>query len=368
MLKRPTPTVLMSLALLGSVLLGLSKADDSAPPSQRPPYQPAEPFQKFLEALNRAGNPLDHMAAPSIAQLWLTLEVTAYGKPEIPVKQVRDLCVPARNHGIGLRIYTPVAKSTPQDAKLPILIYVHGGGWTLGSIVTYDSLTRMLANKLPAVVVSVDYRLAPEHPFPTGLNDVYLAVVWIARNAQQIGGDPERIVIAGDSSGGNHAAVVSMRARKLKLPIVFQALFYPSTNISTTDTASYREYGEGYWLTRKAVEAFRSFYLPNREHWDNPQASPLLTSSDDLKWSPPTLVLTAGCDPLREEGKAYADRLKACGVTVTHQPENDMIHGFLGLVNTPLYNDASQLAEARLDKAVTVIRDALAPKPGVAPK
>jgi acetyl esterase len=136
-------------------------------------------------------------------------------------------------------------------------------------------------------------------------------------------------------------------------------LFYPSTNISSTDTKSYWEYGDGYSLTKKAIETFRSFYLPDREDWKNPEVSPLLTKDADLKFMPTTLIVTAGCDPLRDEGRHYADRLKSAGISVKYRLEEDMIHGILGLLGSPVYPDASKLSEQRLDTAVTVIRDGL---------
>jgi len=313
-----------------------------------------------LRDINSAGNALDTMTARSVSRLWLSREIAGYGLERTSVASVRDLTIHARNHLIPIRVYDPAPdRKRHNGEKLPTLIYVHGGGWTLGSIGTYDSLARALANKIPAVVVSVDYRLAPEHPFPAAVDDVHLAVAWIALHSEQVGGDPRRICIAGDSGGATLATVAARKARQEKLPVVFQALFYPSTDISNTDTQSYRDYGEGYLLTKRAVESFRHFYLPNRDDWVDPDASPLLTSIADLKSMPPSLLVTAGCDPLRDEGKAYADRLKGAGVPVEYRLEEDMIHGFLGLLGNRLYPKASTLVERRLDKAVVVIRNCL---------
>jgi acetyl esterase len=337
---------------------GCEDLDKAAP--LKPPYKPAAPLQTFLNDLKKTGNPLDTMTARSVPRFWLAREIAAYDVKKMPVAAVRDITIPARNHQIALRVYDPMPEHDRHIGKrLPILVYIHGGGWTLGSIGTYDALTRALANKVPAVVVSVDYRLAPEHPFPAAVDDVNLALVWVARHPEQVGGDPGRIAVAGDSGGATIATVAALNARKRKLPVVFQALFYPSTNISSTDTGSYREFGEGYSLTKKAVETFRSFYLPSREDWDNPEASPLMTKDAELKFMPPSLIVTAGCDPLRDEGKAYADRLKSAGIQVEYRLEEDMIHGFLGFLGSSSYPDASKLVEQRLDKAITVIHDGL---------
>ncbi len=157
--------------------------------------------------------------------------------------------IPAENRQIPVRVYTPF--HTARDVKLPILIFIHGGGWTLGSITTYDSIARGLANKIPAIVVSVEYRLAPENPFPAGLEDALAAAQWVIENAGNLGGDPARIGIAGDSGGGNLATVVIRRALKRDIRFAFQALFYPSIDIASMNYPSYDQYGDGYLLTKK---------------------------------------------------------------------------------------------------------------------
>jgi acetyl esterase len=359
MLKRLALSVVMGVVLVPWGCLDVKADDPHSAAKQCPPYIPNKAIKPFLDDLSQYGNPLNSMTTQSVPRLWLNLETSASSWKEISLKSVRDVGIPARNRQIPVRLYTPSDRRLASDEGLPILIYVHGGGWALGSIGTYDNVARGLANKIPAIVVSVDYRLAPEHPFPAGLDDVHLAVHWTARNADQIGGDKNRIAIAGDSGGATIATVVTRKMSKQPPPIVFQALFYPSTNISSVDTQSYREYGEGYYLTKKAVEAFRCFYVLNRADWDSPEVSPLLASDDDLKLMPPTLIVTAGCDPLREEGKAYADRLKACGVSVTYRLEEDMIHAYLGFFNSPRYQDFSTVVEERLDPAVAVIREGL---------
>lgn len=329
--------------------------------AQTPAYEAAPAIKKFLASIDDVrgpGNALDRMTPESVRELWFTRELGARSVlTPISVGSVRDICVPSRNHQIPVRIYAP-----SKTAKPPVLVYIHGGGWTLGSIATYDSVARALTNKIPAMVVSVDYRLAPEHPFPAGLEDVHLAVEWVARNAEEIGGDPNRIALAGDSGGATLATVVALKAKQEKIPIVFQALFYPCTNISRTDSASYKQFGENHLLTKKAVESFRAFYLPSSQDWQKPEVSPLLMKDEQLRQMPTALIMTAGCDPLREEGKAYKERLCANGVRVIYREKNDMIHAFLNFFNT--HPDISKLVEPIIDEAATEIRKSFAANTG----
>jgi acetyl esterase len=325
------------------------------------PYRPAPELQRVLDDLARLGNPLDQMTRDTVGDLWLLREVAA-GQVirTIPVAGVRDVDIPARNCVIPVRIYTPPADCLMAGgARPPVLVYYHGGGWSLGSIATYDSLCRALARGAGALVVSVDYRLAPEHPFPAAVVDAHLALEWVARNAGELGGDARRLAVAGDSAGGNLATVVARRARAEDLPVVFQALIYPSTDISRTDYPSYRKYGEGHALTTRAAEAFRGFYLPDPRDWRHPDAAPLLAPDDELRRLPPALVLTAGCDPLRDEGLAYAERLRGLGVPVVDRLEPEMTHACLNLFNSRLYPDASRRVEPVLSALAEAIRDAL---------
>lgn len=324
------------------------------------PYRPAPELQRVLDDLERLGNPLDQMTADNVADLWLLREVLATRVPDrVPVASVQDLCIPARNQQIPVRICTPAHQGVPAGGW-PVIVYYHGGGWALGSIATYDSLCRKLANGAGAVVVSVDYRLAPEHPFPAAVQDAHLALEWVARNTDSLGGDGRRLAVAGDSAGGNLATVVAVRARKEQLPVTLQVLIYPATDLTRTDYPSHQQYGRGHWLTTDAVEKFRSFYLPDPRDWHNPEASPLLASDADLKLSPAALIFTAGCDVLRDEGQAYLERLRALGVPVEHRFEPQMIHGCLNLFNSPLYPYASRCVEPVLDGLAQAIGAALA--------
>jgi acetyl esterase len=323
------------------------------------PYRHALEFQQVLDDLERLGNPLDQMTRDNVASLWLQREVLAARVlAPIPLAYVRDVWVPVRNRVIPLRIYTPDDRELACNGRLPVVVYYHGGGWTLGSLATYDSLCRALARDSGSLVVSVDYRLAPEHPFPAGVDDAHLALEWVARNADALGGDARRLGVGGDSAGGTLATVVARRARQEQLPMVCQALFYPSTDISRTDSPSYQQYGQGYWLTTKAVETFRRFYLPDPSWWRHPDASPLLATDKDLRLLPPTLVMTAGCDVLRDEGQAYAERLTALGVPVDFRLEPELIHAGLNLFNSPFYPDASRRVEPIVESLARAIRAA----------
>ncbi len=224
----------ISLAWIGATG-GIAATDGQQPVSaiERLPYQPAPEFRDLLRTLNQMGNALDNMTAESVPGLWLTQEVNARKSLKtIPMEKIRDSCVLARNHQIPIRIYTPRDKKLARHGMLPILVYIHGGGGALGSIATYDSVTRALANEIPALVISVKYRLAPEHPFPAGAEDAYLTMEWVARTVEEIGGDPAGIAVAGDSAGGTLATVTARKAKQAGISIVYQALFYPSTDIS----------------------------------------------------------------------------------------------------------------------------------------
>lgn len=324
------------------------------------PYQPAPELQQVLDDVERIGNPLDQLTPQSVPVLWIQREMFARAIiAPIPIQSLRDTFVPARNRLIPIRIYTPADRRLERNGKLPVLLYLHGGGWTLGSIATYDNITRFLANNIPAIVISVDYRLAPEHPFPAALEDAHLALEWTARNAEELGGDPQRLAIAGDSAGATLATVLSLRAQNTYLPIRLQALFYPSVHIASTDYPSYAQYGEKHWLTRKAVESFRSLYLPHRAQWSHPDASPLLLSDDALKLMPAAYIMACGCDVLRDEAHAYAQRLQANGVAVTYRLQESMVHACLNLYNTRFYPKASQRVEPVLREIAQAIREGL---------
>lgn len=258
---------------------------------------------------------------------------------------VADREVPGPGGSLPVRVYTPESGTV-----FPVVVYFHGGGWFMGDIDTHDVVCRKLAIAVSSIVVSVEYRLAPENPFPAAVDDAYAAVLWVSGNAGTFGGDPARIAVAGDSAGANLAAVVSQIARDRQGPrLACQVLFYPAIDESRFDTKSHVDFAEGYYLTRKYLEIFRSLYAPDRADWTSPLVSPLLAPS--LANLPPAVVVTAGFDPLRDEGETYAERLEASGVPVVHKRYQGMLHGFLTLDRLfPQADDAISLAAAELKR------------------
>ena len=209
------------------------------------------------------------------------------------------------------------------------MVYFHGGGWVVCDLDTHDVICTALARRAGAVVVAVDYRRAPEHRFPAAVTDCYSASLWVVEHAAELGIDPLRITVGGDSAGGNLATVVCLKARDEGGPrFALQALVYPVTDLSSFDTPSYTEFAEGHHLTKASMEWFRGHYLASSDGHD-PYASPLLAK--DLSGLPPALVLTAECDVLRDEGEAYARRLQQAGVRVKLTRYSGMIHPFFSL-------------------------------------
>lgn len=244
----------------------------------------------------------------------------------VALQSVEDRKIPGPQGKIPIRIYT--AEVT---GMRPVIVYYHGGGWVIGGIETHDTVARYLSKASGGIVVSVDYRLAPENPFPAALEDAYAALQWVSENAMSFGGDPTRIAVAGDSAGGNLAAVVSLRSRDDNGPqIRCQALVYPVTNLASFDTESYNNFATGFFLTKEEMKWFRSHYLPKQEDWVDPYASPLLAR--DHSHLPPAVVITAQFDPLRDEGEAYAEKLRQAGVPVELIRYDGMIHGFVSFV------------------------------------
>ncbi|WP_251552528.1 alpha/beta hydrolase [Neobacillus muris] len=282
-----------------------------------------DPQAKFLlEQLEAAGGPAMETLLPEQARQAIDLGTLA-GEPE-EVAKVENRTIPGPAGEIPVRIYTPAG-----EGPFPVLVYCHGGGWVIGNLDTMDGPCRMLANKAGCVVISVDYRLAPEHKFPAAAEDAYAAVKWVAENASAIQGDANRIAIGGDSAGGNLTAVTALMAREKGGPsLACQLLIYPVTNHSY-ETESYQENAEGYFLTKNMMIWFWNHYLRNEQDGLNPYASPL--KAGDLSGLPPALVITAGFDPLRDEGEAYGDLLKEAGVPVEATRYDGMIHGFFGM-------------------------------------
>ncbi len=241
------------------------------------------------------------------------------------VAQVRELQASGPHGAIPLRSYRP--RGSASTDVLPVLVYFHGGGWVIGDLDTHDTLCRELANGAGCAVVAVDYRMGPEHRFPAAVDDCIAATRWVHAHAAELHVDAARLAVGGDSAGGNLAAVVALAARDAgDLPIAFQLLIYPATDAHRSHP-SHTENGEGYLLTRDTMTYFSDHYLPHRRDYDDWRASPLL--HEDLAKLPPALVLTAGYDPLRDEGRAYAERLTAAGNRASDVCFGRQIHGFI---------------------------------------
>jgi len=262
--------------------------------------------------------------------------------------RVEDMHIPGPAGEIPLRIYTP-----REGSPLPILIWLHGGGWTFGKLNCFDALCTHLARNVGCVVVSVDYRLAPRHKFPAAVDDSYAATVWTAQNAACINGDASRIAIGGGSAGGNLTAAVCLMARDCGGPhLIFQLLAYPSTNIATLETDSYRTFAKGYGLTKFHCQWFCKQYLKHAEDGANPYASPLL--APDLGNVPPVLVLTGEYDVLRDDGEAYAKRLREAGV------EARLIR-YAGKGHMAYWTVAGETAGVAVNQAVDALKKAFWP-------
>jgi acetyl esterase len=250
-------------------------------------------------------------------------------RPEPPaVGSVTDRTIPGPAGEIPVRIYRPTAEQAA-GARPPIVVYYHGGGWVIGDLESHDGIGRSLTAGAGVVTMSVDYRRAPEHHYPAAANDAYAAAMWASEHADELGGDRARLVVAGDSAGGNLAAVTALRARDSGgPPLAHQILVYPVTDVGQ-DTPSYRENGAGFFLTSDHMRWFWQCYLGPAGDGRGPYASPM--RAINLGGLPSATVLTAECDLLRDEGNAYAERLRAAGVPVTARCYPGMYHGFFGM-------------------------------------
>jgi acetyl esterase len=254
------------------------------------------------------------------------------------------------NNLIAVRCYRPVLNEV-----LPALVFFHGGGWTIGDLDTHDVVCRQLALGARCAVFSVDYRLAPEHPFPAAVEDCFSATRFVFDHAEKIKIDPNRIAVGGDSAGGNLAAVVALMARdKSGPPLVYQLLIYPATD-QRCELPSHERNGEGYLLTKEGIRFFCGGYLPDEKDRTDWRASPLLAASH--AHLPPALVLTAGYDPLVDEGRAYAERLAKAGVAVSYREYSDMVHGFV------LFGGVVDAANAAVAECCERLRGAFEKRP-----
>jgi acetyl esterase len=251
--------------------------------------------------------------------------------PPPEVARVEDRTVPGPAGEIPVRIYWPRVETPP--ASYPMVVYFHGGGWVICDLDSHDNICRSLSNATGAVVVSVDYRLAPEHKYPAAADDAYAATVWAAGHAGELGADPTRVAIAGDSAGGNLTAVVALMARDRGGPALrYQMMIYPVTDISPGHQDSHpskKENGTGYFLTTEHMDWFRDQYLPDGADGSDPYISPLLAT--DLSGLPPAFVITAEYDPLRDEGEMYGARMRDAGVPVDIRRYDGVFHGFFSM-------------------------------------
>ncbi len=299
--------------------------------------------ERILAAIAAAGEPpLDTLPVAEARAIADARVIRTNFAPE-PVAEVWEEFAGGPG-GVRLRLYRP-----RRDAVLPVLLYLHGGGWTVGNLDTHDPHCRRFALRAECLVVSVDYRLAPENPFPAAVDDVLTAARWVAETIAAHGGDPLRVAVAGDSSGGTLSAVVAQHAPGIPgLRIVLQVLIYPGTDLRMV-SETYRTNGEGYFLTAAKMRWFIEKYLSRPEDALDPRASPLLAPS--LAGQPPALILTASLDPLLAEGQAYAVRLEEAGTPVEIVNYEGWPHGFFFWSETESARDATARIVAALGSA-----------------
>lgn len=253
----------------------------------------------------------------------LNRESTKSSKPPIPFSNIKNFTVEVNSEKIPVRIYTPV-----DGDILPIIIYSHGGSWIAGNLDTHDNVCRKLSQNTKAIVISIDYRLAPENPFPLALDDVYNVLQWTNKNAKSINGDENHIAVVGDSAGGNLSAAVCLMAKDKNGPkVTCQVLIYPSTNLYELNTKSWSDFSNDFNISKEEMEKYISLYVPQKEDRKNPYVSPLL--GNEFKQLPDALVITAEIDPLRDEGEAYFNKLNEAGIKSKIIRYNGVTHGFI---------------------------------------
>jgi acetyl esterase len=296
---------------------------------------PIDPVVGALLAMSeRAGFPKTFELSVAEARQRTLDDSALVGPPPEPMASVEDRFIPGPGGSIRVRVYRP---SSVLGA--PLLVYLHGGGFVLGDLDSHDVVCRRIARVAGCVVVAVHYRRAPEDRYPAAAEDAEAALAFVLSHAESFGGDPTRVGVAGDSAGGNLSTVACRRLRDRGAPLPkAQVLIYPATDF-TSSMDSHRRFASGFFLEEKSIDWFRNHYLPNVDSWKQPDASPYF--AEDVSGLPPAVVVTAGFDPLLDEGKAYADRLREAGVDVRYRCESALVHAFINMAGlSPGCSDA----------------------------
>jgi acetyl esterase len=297
----------------------------------KPPSELHPEIAKFLakDLKIRAKFGIKTLCNETLPKLRTFSDMAALVTSSAPIHHIENRSIPGAQEDISIRIYSP-----SDTSNLPILMWFHGGGWVVGHLNNADDLCRKISHHTQCIVISVDYHLAPEYRFPIAIEDCYAATLWAKKHAAEFGGDATRIAVGGDSAGGNLAACTTILCKEKKLPLTFQWLLYPVIE-ADFERPSYRKYADNVNLTRHDMQWFWDCYVPDQNDRTHPLVSPIQT--DDLSGLPPALVMTAECDPLCDEGAAYAKALESAGVPTHYQCYTGMIHGFFNLpTSTPI--------------------------------
>lgn len=291
-----------------------------------------------------AAMPKVDLSAIPAAVFRAAMEQPSVYAPGDEVAQIENREIPGPGGALRIRIYRPKVAG-----RLPVTLYFHGGGFVICGLDTHENICRCLAQRAETLVVSVDYRLAPEAKFPAAVEDACAALKWLHAHAADIDGDASRIAVAGDSAGGNLATVTAQWAQQQGIELRHQLLFYPVTDCSCS-SGSYREFAEGYVLSAEMMRWFIGHYLPDTQSADDPRASPL--RQPDLGGLAPATIFTAACDPLRDEGEAYGSAMRKAGVEVNLQRWPGQIHGFISMLG------AISAADQALTEAASLLATA----------